>query len=163
MYSSKKYQLLLLIIIFSSFQNLPLAKKIDDIKQLKEDMAIVWPLTQTVKIEYDLVNAQLEFCKTDDEKKVFMEKYEEFIKENYFKQVLSLNLRQGKLLLLLIDRELGKTPFELLKENLSLKRAIFWQRFAKLIGADLREEYIAEEHPLIEEEVRLIKLKCPIY
>lgn len=119
-------------------------------------------MTQTVKIEYDLAKAQLEFCITEEDKKEFIEEYEEFIKENYFKVVLSLNIRQGKLLLLLIDRELGKTPFDLLKENLSLKRAIFWQRWAKLTSANLKEKYVAEEHPLIEYEVRIISLTSPI-
>ena len=95
-----------------------------------------------------MATAQLEFCKSADEKKAFMKKYEEFIKENYFKKVLSLNLRQGKILLLLIDREIGKTPFELLKENRSIKRAMFWQRFAKITGANLREKYNPINYPL---------------
>lgn len=161
--SSKNIFLLLTLLTNSIFINPLQAKKSNEKQQLKEDIAIVWPLAQTVKIEYELATAQLELSKTEEDKKVFMEKYEEFIKENYFKKVLSLNLRQGKLLLLLIDREIGKTPFELLRENRTLKRAVFWQRFAKITGANLKEKYNPEDHPLIEYEIRLISLTNPIF
>lgn len=156
--SIKNIILLLVVLTNSIFINPLQAKKNDEIQQLKEDIAVVWPLAQTVKIEYELASAQLEFCKTEEEKKAFMETYEEFIKENYFKKVLSLNLRQGKLLLSLIDREIGKTPFELLRENRTLKRAMFWQRFAKLTGANLKEKYKPKDNPLIEYELKLINL-----
>lgn len=158
----KPITLLLIILLNSVFTNSIFALKCDENQQIKEDMAIVWPLTQIVKTEYTLAKAQLEFCKNLEEKEAFLEAYEIFIKENYFKQVLSLNLRQGKLLLLLIDREIGETPFDLLKEYLSLNRAIFWQRFAKLIDANLKEKYLPEEHPLIENEIQLIRLNNPI-
>ena len=68
-----------------------------------------------------------------------------------------MNLRQGKLLLLLINREIGKTPFDLLKENLNYKRAIFWQRMAKIMGANLREKYNPNEHIELEMEIKQIE------
>ncbi|MBN1769266.1 MAG: DUF4294 domain-containing protein [Prolixibacteraceae bacterium] len=56
-----------------------------------------------------------------------MREYESLVKQEYLKKVLNLNLRQGKLLLLLIHRELGQTPFDLLKMYLSYRKARFWQ------------------------------------
>ncbi|MBN1926579.1 MAG: DUF4294 domain-containing protein, partial [Prolixibacteraceae bacterium] len=61
-----------------------------------------------------------------------------------------LNLRQGKLLLLLIHRELGKTPFDLLRFYLDFERATFWQKFAVFLGADLKEKYNPNNHPEME-------------
>lgn len=120
---------------------------------LRNDLAIVWPMVLTVKIEYDLANAQLEFLQSKAEKDQFLEAFEGFIKEKYFKQVVSLNYKQGKLLLLLIHRQLGKTPYDLLREYRNIWRANFWQKFAKLVGADLKEEYYPDEYPVLEEEI----------
>jgi hypothetical protein len=144
-----------MLIIFSP--NIVWAKKSDDL-QLRSDIAIVWPLVQTVKIEYELTLAQLEFLKTEAEKKSFLADYEQFVKDKYFKQVLELNIRQMKLLLLLINRELGETPFNLLKEFRSLSRALYWQRLARLAGFNLRDKYDPATYPEIENEIRIIKL-----
>jgi len=145
-----------LLLSFLLVSSLSLAKtKIVTEEYIKTDLEKVWPLVQTVKIEFDLATAQMEFLNTAEEKKAFMEEYESFIKNKYFKKVINLNLRQGKLLLLLIDRELGKTPFELLKEYRSVKQANSWQQFAKFVGADLKEEYDPALYPFIEREVQL--------
>lgn len=144
----------LLVLFFQLMVYTPsLGKQKTDAEQMKQDLELIWPLVQTVKIEYDLALVQLEFCKTKDEKKQFLTEFELFIKEKYFKKVLALNLRQGRLLILLIGRELNKTPFDLLKEYLSVDRAIFWKRFAKLVGANLKEKYNPQEHILIEAEI----------
>lgn len=124
---------------------------------LRTDLHVVWPMVLTVKVEYDLAKAQLEFLQTKDEKEQFMEEFEDFVKKKYFKEVIGLNYKQGKLLLLLIHRELGKTPYDLLKEYRNLSRANFWQRFAKIVGANLKEEYSPEVYPVIEREILLLK------
>jgi hypothetical protein len=136
-----------------AFFNQSTARNID-VKELQSDLEIVWPLVQIVKVEYDLVNAQLELLTTEKERKTFLETYEEFVKKKYFDQVKTLNLRQGKLLLLLIHRETGRTPFDLLTEYRNLRRAISWQRMARLVGADLRAEYSANSYPEIEKIVK---------
>ena len=120
---------------------------------LRNDLEVVWPMVLTVKVEYDLTNAQLEFLQSKAEKEQFLENFESFIRETYFKQVINLNYKQGKLLLLHIHREIGKTPYDLLHEYRNIWRAIFWQKFAKLVGTDLREEYYPEEYPVLEKEI----------
>lgn len=148
---------LIMVILIIFFSNIIWAKKVDEY-QLRGDIAIVWPLVQTVKIEYALTTAQLEFLKTEAEKRIFLAQYEQFVKDKYFKQVLELNLRQMKLLLLLINRELGETPFSLLKEFRSFSRALYWQRLARLAGVNLREKYNPTTYPEVEEEIRMINL-----
>ena len=54
-----------------------------DADLLKKDLIIVWPLVQTVKVEYDLATAQLQFYKTEKEKDAFLTKYETFVKDKY--------------------------------------------------------------------------------
>jgi hypothetical protein len=121
--------------------------------QLYDDLSKVWPFLQTVKIEYELVVAQLEIMENDSMKKAFLSDYEEYVKDAYFDRLVRLNIRQGKLLLLLIYRELGKTPYELLRDFRNRERADFWQKFAKFLGADLKSKYNPEMYPEIEEIV----------
>jgi len=121
--------------------------------QLANDLKEVWPFSQTVKVEYELVMAQLEIMENDSMKKAFLADYEEYVKDTYFDRVVRLNIRQGKLLLLLIHRELGKTPYELLRDFRNRERADFWQKFAKLLGADLKLKYDPIVYPEIEEIV----------
>jgi hypothetical protein len=118
--------------------------------QLCSDLDKVWPFAQTVKVEYELVLAQLEIMDNDSAKKVFLTDYENYVKDAYFDKVVRLNIRQGKLLLLLIHRELKRTPYELLKEFRNKERADFWQKFALLLGADLKEQFSPKKHHDIE-------------
>jgi hypothetical protein len=127
-----------------------IARRNDNGERLRDDMHKIWPFLQTVKIEYNLVQAQLEFMTDLAERDTFLYNYEQYVKKAYFNELIKLNTRQGKLLLLLIHRELGKTPFELLRFYLDLERATFWQKFAKFLGADLKEKYIARNHPEME-------------
>src|SRR5690606_27880401 len=83
---------------------------------LRNDFQVVWPMLLTVKIEYELANAQLSFMNSKTEKEKFLKDFEEFIRKKYFKEVIKLNYFQGKLLILLIHKELGKTAYALLRE-----------------------------------------------
>lgn len=148
---------IILLITCSTF----MLAKAQEPNQLKEDLLIVWPLLKTIKVEYDLTNAQLEFIESENERAVFLEEYEEFVKETYFKTVLQLKYRQVKLLVLLIDREFGKTAFSLLREYRALNRALYWYRAGKVVGIDIREKYNPENYPEIEKELLRIQNAPP--
>lgn len=148
--------LLLSLVIFSvsGFAVPRLSEKKE--AQLQHDLTKIWPYIQTVKVEYDLVLAQLETIEGDSAKKEFLLNYEQYVKDAYFDKVVRLNVRQGKLLLLLIDRELGKTPYELLVKFLNKERADFWQKMALLLDANLKAKYYSILYPEIE--IYLVKL-----
>lgn len=52
-----------------------------------------------------------------------------------------LTLSQGKMIIRLIDRETGLTPYVVLKGYLDAPSAAFWQGFAKICGGDLKTPY----------------------
>lgn len=118
---------------------------------LRNDLKVVWPLMLTVKIEYDLANAQLAFIDSKIEKEKFLKDFEDFIRKKYFKEVIKLNYFQGKLLILLIHKELGKTAYELLLEYRSMKRADFWNNMASMFGVSLKDEYHSANFPLLDQ------------
>ena len=57
------------------------------------------------------------------------------------KDIRSMTISQGALLMRLIDRECGKSPYDLIKTYESGFVASFWQLVAKLFSQDLKARY----------------------
>ena len=70
--------------------------------------------------------------------------------------VRDMTVSQGKLLVKLIGRETGLTPYEIVKDYKNGMAAGFWQGLAKVFGGDLKKHYdpSGEDAP-IEELVRI--------
>ena len=68
----------------------------------------------------------------------------------------SLTVSQGALLMKLIDREIGKSSYIIIKDYKSGIAATFWQGVAKLFGSDLKKPYDPTgEDANIEELVKI--------
>ena len=52
-----------------------------------------------------------------------------------------LSLAQGLMMIRLIDRETGLTPYVILKAYLDAPSAAFWQGFARIFGGNLKQPY----------------------
>ena len=52
-----------------------------------------------------------------------------------------LTLKQGLMMIRLIDREVGQTPYYILKRYLDSPTATFWQGVAKVFGGNLKQPY----------------------
>ena len=69
---------------------------------------------------------------------------------------IGMSISQGRLLLKLLDRELGRTSYYVIKNYRGGAAAGFWQGVAKLFGSDLKQPYDRYgEDRLIEELVLL--------
>ena len=64
--------------------------------------------------------------------------------ETFEKPLRNLTVSQGKLLLRLIDRQTGITPYEIINEYKGRAAAGFWQGIAKLFGSDMKLPYDPE-------------------
>ncbi len=73
------------------------------------------------------------------------DRYLEQLKEDLLKECepifRSLTLAQGLMTIRLIDREVGMTPYYILKHYLSSPTAVFWQGFAKMFKGNLKQPY----------------------
>lgn len=88
------------------------------------------------------------------------ERYIASIQEELFDifedQLRSLTVSQGALLMKLIDREIGKSSFAIIKDYKSGIAARFWQGIAKMFGSDLKKPYDPKgEDAKIEELVEI--------
>ena len=76
--------------------------------------------------------------------------------DNYESVIRKMTVSQGVLLIQLIGRETGLTPYEIIKDYKSGLTASFWQGVAKLFGGNLKRPYDPEqEDRAIEDLVKL--------
>jgi hypothetical protein len=68
-------------------------------------------------------------------------------------QMRSLTVSQGALIMKLVDREVGKSSYSLIKGYTSGITAGFWQGIAKLFGSDLKKPYDPEGEDARTEEL----------
>jgi hypothetical protein len=135
-----------------NFKNAKQEKKYD---QLTEDVEKTYPLSLVVGSELRLVNSELDSIYTDPkQRKAYIKWYQDYVRRTYMDSLKSLNVRQGKLLLKLIHRETGHTPYELIKEYRGWLNAIFWQSMAFTFGANLKSDYDPEDDSMIEHIIR---------
>lgn len=71
-------------------------------------------------------------------------------------QMRKLTVSQGALIMKLIDREVGKSSYSIIKGYKSGATAAFWQGIAKIFGSDLKKPYDPEgEDKAVEELVQI--------
>ena len=79
--------------------------------------------------------------------------------ETFEKPLRNLTVSQGKLLLRLIDRQTGITPYEIINEYKGRAAAGFWQGIAKLFGSDMKLPYDPEGADRQTEELVILYQK----
>jgi hypothetical protein len=76
----------------------------------------------------------------------------------YKEEIKGLTITQGRLLIKLLDRQTGKTSYEMIKELRGSFSAFMWQTVACLFGNDLKDKYDPEENQNIESIIHLIEV-----
>lgn len=126
--------------------------------QLETDVLKTYPLALIVGSELNLVNAELDSIYNNKSKrKTYIKWYQDYVYRTYIDSLKTLNVRQGRLLLKLIHRETGKSPYELIKSYRGGLNAIFWQSAAFMFGANLNSGYDPQDDAMIEHIVRRYK------
>lgn len=70
-----------------------------------------------------------------------IKRLEKGLKEQYTPKMRKLTLRQGKLLIKLVDRECSQSAYQLIKLFMGSFKAVFYNTFASLFGASLKKSY----------------------
>ncbi|MBR7134138.1 MAG: DUF4294 domain-containing protein [Bacteroidaceae bacterium] len=78
---------------------------------------------------------------------------EKGLKEQYTPRMKKLTLRQGKLLIKLIDRECNQSAYQLVKIFMGSFKAAFYNTFASFFGASLKKSYDPEGEDRLVERV----------
>lgn len=123
--------------------------------QLYNDIKRTYPLSKIVSSEVKLVNAELDsIYRTKSKEKEYLKWYEKHIYRTYIDTLKSLNIRQTKLFIKLIDRETGCSPYNLIKKYRGGLDAFMWQLAANTLFVNLKSEYDPAEDAMIEDIIR---------
>lgn len=104
--------------------------------------------------EYDKV---LLTIKDENTKKAFLKICEKDLRNEFEDELKGLSVSQGRVLMKLIDRETGKTTYEIVKQMRGNFQACFWQALASLFGNSMKVQYDPVEDVMIERAVKLVE------
>lgn len=75
------------------------------------------------------------------ERERFIKQFEANLFNEFEKPLRKMTFSQGRLLLKLVDREIGQSSFYIIKNYRGGAAAGFWQGIAKIFGSDLKKPY----------------------
>lgn len=134
------------------------SKDFANYQRLIRDVKKVYPIAREINSNIIETYEYLQTIPTEKGRKQHIKKLEKGLKEQYTPRLKKLSLRQGKLLIKLIDRENNQTSYELVKAFLGSFKAGFYQMFASVFGASLKKHYDPEgEDKLTERVILMVK------
>jgi uncharacterized protein YlbG (UPF0298 family) len=105
--------------------------------------------------EYDQILAKMPDEKM---KKAYLRVCEKDLKNEFEEELKNLSINQGRVLMKLIDRETGKTTFEIVKEMRGSFQACMWQAVARIFGNNMKDDYDANlEDIMIERAIKIVE------
>lgn len=110
-------------------------------RRLIRNVKKAYPYAKVAGIELKELDNQLATIDNDKEKKAYIEKAEKEIMNKFEKEVKRLTVTQGIILVKLIDRETGRTSYQVIKDLRGGITAFFWQGIARIFGNNLKAEY----------------------
>lgn len=126
--------------------------------RLKYNVKKVYPyaILAAAKLkEYDQLLSKIP---NETERKKYMKLAEKQLKTQFGPELENLTMTQGRILIKLIDRETGKTTYNIVKEMRGSFSAFMWQGVAILFSSNLKDEYDPKsEDKAIEEAIKLIE------
>lgn len=126
--------------------------------RLKYNVKKVYPyaILASAKLkEYDRVLATIP---SESGKKAFMKLAEKQLKNQFSDELKNLSVNQGRILIKLIDRETGKTTYDIVKNMRGSFSAAMWQGVAIVFNSSLKSDYDAEgDEKNIELAIKMIE------
>ncbi len=114
--------------------------------QLKYNIKVVFPYVKEAGRLLNEVNAKLPTL-SRRERKNYLKQKEEELRTKFEEPLKNLYDTQGKLLILLINRETGNSVYSTLKEIKSPLKAAMYQASAVVNGLNLNDQWDASKYP----------------
>lgn len=124
--------------------------------RLVRNVKVVYPYAQIAKYKISQMDAHYHLLKTDSERKEYIKRKEKELMAEFEHQLVKLTISQGRLLIKLIDREVGRTSYDIIKELRGGVSAVFWQTIARIFGSNLKSEFnVTGEDKILNEIIIL--------
>lgn len=112
-----------------------------------------YPYAQVAGIKLKELDDHLVTIQSEKEQKVYIDQAEKEIMKEFEKEVKRLTITQGIILVKLIDRETGRTSYQVIKELKGGFTAFFWQGIARIFGNNLKTEYDPDDQDKVMEDI----------
>ncbi|MCK5068297.1 MAG: DUF4294 domain-containing protein [Bacteroidales bacterium] len=127
-------------------------------RRLIRNVKKAYPYSKIAGEKLQELDDQLASIDNEKEQKEHVKKAEKEILGQFEKEVRKLTVTQGIILVKLIDRETGRSSYQVIKELKGSITAFFWQGIARIFGNNLKAEYDPEgDDKVIEDIVRGIE------
>lgn len=118
---------------------------------LERKVRKVYPMAKVAAFKVAEYNRIYMGFTKERERKEYVKKAEKELFAEFEDEIRHMTFSEGRILIKLIDRETGKSSFEIIKEFKGGFNAFLWQSVARIFGHDLKAEYDAEnEDRMIE-------------
>ena len=114
-----------------------------------------YPYARIAAIELKELDDHLVILENEAEQKAYINQAEKEIMDQFEKDIKKLTVTQGIILVKLIDRETGRTSYQVIKELKGGLTAFFWQGIARIFGNNLKTEYDPENKDKVMEDIIL--------
>jgi len=125
--------------------------------RLKYNVKKVYPyaILAAAKLkEYDQILSQM----PEKERERYTKMAEKQLKQEFGEELKNLSMTQGRILIKLIDRETGKTTYNVVRDMRGSFSAFMWQGVALMFSSSLKDEYDAQgEDKAIESAIKVIE------
>ncbi|MDD2197243.1 MAG: DUF4294 domain-containing protein [Bacteroidales bacterium] len=112
-------------------------------RRLIHNLKVVYPYAQIAKYKIAEMDVNYRSLETDKDRKKYVKQVEKELKDEFESQLVKLTFTQGRLLIKLIDREVGRTTYAVIRDLKGGFSAVFWQTLARLFGSNLKTEFEA--------------------
>ncbi|TCC96658.1 DUF4294 domain-containing protein [Pedobacter hiemivivus] len=118
--------------------------------RLRYNVMKVMPYALFAKRRYEQLERELAVTGDKKEQKKLVKQCDKEIKEMFNREIKELTITQGQILTKLIDRELGRTTYDIIKETKGGVTAFVYQSVARVVGHNLKSTYSPQEDRDIE-------------
>ncbi len=122
-------------------------------------VAKVYPLADTAVKLLNELEATREGLSKKKDKKRYEKELEERLRDDFEDRLKNLSRSQGEVLIDLIERNTGRTMYDILKDAKNNSTAFWWQNLGKFYGYDLKEGYDPDNNPSLEKIIQNYEAK----
>lgn len=118
--------------------------------RLRYNVLKVLPYAKFARNRYTKLNQDLAVTTNKREQRLLVKACDKEIKDMFNREVKNMSIYQGEILIKLIDRETGKSTYDLVRELRGGVTAFLYQSIARVSGHNLKHQYNAQEERDIE-------------
>ena len=118
--------------------------------RLRYNVLKVLPYAKFARNRYSRLYEELKYTTNRKQQKVLVKTCEREIKDMFNREIKNMTISQGEILIKLIDRETGRSSYELVKELKGGFTAFCYQSVARVFGHNLKQKYDPQQERDIE-------------